>query len=351
MRWFKQQGYEVHYASAGGEEILDCDEQFIIPFARSPFKISNVTAYRELKKVIKRNNYDIIHTHTPVGSVVTRLASKIARKKGTYVIYTAHGFHFYKGAPILNWIIYYQLEKMLSKTMDVLVTVNNEDYEIAKKKFKTNVIEKIDGVGVSLDRFLPISDEKRDKLRKDYNYSKDDNIIIFVAEFTKNKNQRFIINALPEIIKNVDKVKVIFAGTGTELDNCVSLVGEMGLNKYVSFLGYRNDIEKLYEISDVLVSASAREGLPVNTLEAMATGLPVVCTKVRGHVDIVHNGLNGFLYNFEDKESFVKSVSRLLSNKKLIDGIKKRNLEDVKKYSVGQVVESMANIYQETLGL
>ncbi len=345
MRWFKERGYEVHYASAGGEKILDCDQQFIIPFARSPFKLANIRAYLELKKIINSNNYDIIHTHTPVGSVVTRLASKQARKNGSRVIYTAHGFHFFKGAPILNWIIYYQLEKILSRTMDVLITINNEDYKIAKRKFKTDAIKKVNGVGVDVGRFVPSSYEEKESLRKQYNYSSDDNIVLFVAEFTKNKNQQFLINALPIITKQIKNFKVIFAGTGTEFDKCTALVDDLGLKRSVAFFGYRKDIENLYAISDVLVSASNREGLPVNTLEAMATGLPVVCTRIRGHVDVIKDGVNGYLYAPGDQTTFIKKLQYLFSDKKLIKDIGSRNLEYVKKYSVDNAVKKMGEIY------
>jgi glycosyltransferase EpsD len=135
MRWFKQQGWQVDYVSAGEETVLDCDKQYAICMTRTPFDLRNIKAYKELKKILL-NNYDIIHCHTPMGGVLTRLA---ARKSKAKIIYTSHGFHFYKGSPLLNWVIYYQVEKFLLKYTDCLVTINQEDYYLASQKFKMQV--------------------------------------------------------------------------------------------------------------------------------------------------------------------------------------------------------------------
>lgn len=158
MRWFKEQGWRVDYASAGEEEVKDCDNQYTISIVRSPFSLKNFKAYRQLKKILSENHYDILHCHTPMGAVVARLAGKAFRKNGLKIIYTAHGFHFYKGAPILNWIMFYPVEKWFSKYTDVLVCINEEDYELAmRKKFKAKKIVKIDGVGVNLEKYNPLS--------------------------------------------------------------------------------------------------------------------------------------------------------------------------------------------------
>jgi len=347
MRWFKEQGYEVHYASAGEEEVKDCDRHFSICFNRSPYSLDNFTAYRQLKRIIDRENYDIIHCHTPMGSVVTRLAARGARKKGTKVIYTAHGFHFYSGAPFINWVLYYPIEKCLSKYIDCLITINKEDYLRANKKFHTKNIYKIDSVGVDLSRFASISNRQKQNLRSKYGYGLDEPILICVGEFTTNKDQAFMINILPELIKKIPNLKLVFAGVGYRMEPCQRLVNDLGVQKHVDFLGYRQDVDKLYQLSDILVSFSRREGLPINILEGMATGLPVVCTSVRGHVDVIKHGLNGFLYDCSDQGAFIKNVLRLFSDKKLIKSIKGHNLEDVKKYSVDNAIKTMKKIYKK----
>ena len=162
MKWFREQGWEVSYASDGKEEILDCDHAYTFPFARSPFSSDNIKAYKMLKQLIQKEKFDIIHCHTPVGGVVTRLAAKKARKNGTVVMYTGHGLHFYKGAPKLNWMLYYPVEKFCAKYTDALLTINEEDYDnVRKYHFPAKQIFHVHGVGVSLERFHKHTRKKR----------------------------------------------------------------------------------------------------------------------------------------------------------------------------------------------
>ncbi len=135
MKWFKEQGWEVHVAASGEMELPYVDKKYTIPIQRSPLSMKNMEAYRELKEIIDGNQYKLIHCHTPMGGVLARLAAREARKKGTKVIYTAHGFHFCKGAPLKNWMLYYPIEKRLAHYTDCLITINEEDYTLAKKHF------------------------------------------------------------------------------------------------------------------------------------------------------------------------------------------------------------------------
>ena len=156
LQYFHEQGYEVHVATNGTEEIPFCDVKHTVSFERSPFKANNIKAIKQLKEIIDKEKFNIIHCHTPMGSVVTRLAAKQARKKyNTKVIYTAHGFHFFKGAPILNWILFYPVEKWLSKYTDCLITINEEDYTLAKNKFHAKKVELVHGVGVDEKKWKP----------------------------------------------------------------------------------------------------------------------------------------------------------------------------------------------------
>ena len=182
LKWFKEQGYEVHVATNGDEKIEYCDVKHKIPFERNPIKINNIKAIFKLKKIIEEEKFDIIHCHTPMGGVVTRLAAINSRKKyNTKVIYTAHGFHFFKGAPLLNWMIYYPIEKILSNVTDCIITINKEDYELAKKKFNAKHIELVNGVGVNANKFTSkIPDQEKLKLRKNLEIKKDD----FVNDYT-----------------------------------------------------------------------------------------------------------------------------------------------------------------------
>jgi glycosyltransferase EpsD len=350
LKWFKEQGYEVHVASNGNLDIPFVDLKYNIPFERSPFKLVNFKAYKKLKNIIDDNNYKLIHCHTPMGSVLTRLAAKKARKKGTKVIYTAHGFHFFKGAPLINWLLYYPVEKWLSKHTDCLITINDEDYECAKRnKFKAGSIKKVNGVGIDLNKFTPQTVEKKKKLRKEYGYSETDFILICVAELNHNKHQDMIINVI-NILKNIiPNIKLLLVGEGNLMEQYKNQVKKLNLEDYIKFLGYRKDVPNLMAISDVAVSASRREGLPVNVMEAMATGLPLVVTDCRGNRDLVRNGRNGYVVGINDVDGFADAVEKLYKIEKLRQNFSEKNCELIKMYSIKNVKNELEKIYLSLL--
>lgn len=277
LKLFKENGYEVHVATNGSEKIPYCDKKHIISFERSPYKINNLRAIKQLKKIIEEEDFDIIHCHTPMGSVVTRLAAKKARKNGTKVIYTAHGFHFYKGAPILNWLLFYPIEKYLSKYTDTLITINQEDYDLAKKKFKKcKNIELIYGVGLDISKFdFNMTETEKHNLRKNLGLDDDDFVMIYPARLDKNKNQIQLIKAMKILVKKNNKIKLLLPGDDELNGYYQQQVKMYNLENDILFLGYRNDIPKLLKISDMSVTTSKREGLPVNVIEAMHVGLPI----------------------------------------------------------------------------
>jgi len=307
MRWFAEQGYEVHYASAGEEEVLDCDRHFTIPFERSPFRINNLKSIRQLKKIIDFEDYKIIHTHTPMGSVITRLAAIAARKKGTKVIYTAHGFHFFKGAPMLNWLIFYPIEKILANYTDTLITINKEDYELAKNKFKTDV-QYVPGVGIDPKKFdIKMTKQQKTDLRKSLGLKDSDFVMIYPAELNKNKNQKMLIDVMEMISKTHGDIHLLLPGKDSMNGYHQKMAKEKGL-KNIHFLGYRGDIPQLMKISNLAVSTSLREGLPVNIMEAMYIGLPVIATDCRGNRDLVCDIKSGELIELNNKENFVNGI-------------------------------------------
>jgi len=173
LKWFKEQGWEVHVAAAGYLDIPYVDKKYHISIQRSPFKTKNLKAYKELKKIIDQNQYALIHCHTPMGGVLTRLAAIKARRQGTKVIYTAHGFHFCKGAPLMNWLVYYPIEKILAYFTDCLLTINEEDFALAKNHFKAKRIDHIHGVGVNTEQFAPVLEFHKLVLRAQYHYQND----------------------------------------------------------------------------------------------------------------------------------------------------------------------------------
>ena len=345
LKMFKENGYEVHVASNGEQNIEYCDKHYNIPFARSPLNLNNIKAYKELKKIINENKYEIIHCHTPVGGVLTRLAAKQARKQGTRVLYTAHGFHFYKGAPIKNWIMFYPIEKYLSKYTDILITINTEDYEFAKRKLKAKDIQMVHGVGLDTKKFdADISKNDIEKIKEQCKINEKTIVLTYVAEINKNKNQILLINAMENLCTKDNRYKLILVGDGTEKENCEKYVKEKGLEQNVIFLGKRNDIEQILSITSIYVASSLREGLPVNILEAMYMNLPVIAMDNRGHRALINNGANGFLIN--NCEELIKKIVLLSSNEELTKKFKEENKKIVKSYLLNNVKEEMKKIYK-----
>ena len=345
MRWFKSQGYEVHYASAGEEEVLDCDKHFTVSFERSPFKLNNLRAINQLKKIIDTEGYDIIHTHTPMGSVVTRLAAKAARKNGTRVIYTAHGFHFFTGAPILNWLIYYPIEKVMAKYTDTLITINKEDYERAKRKFNTDV-QYVPGVGIDPKKFgIKMSANEKLALRKSLGLKKNDFVILYIAELNKNKNQAMLLRALNILKQKGVAVKLLLAGTDSLNGTLQAMVADNEIVDSVQFLGYRNDIPNLIQITDLAITASRREGLPVNVMEAMYAGIPVVATACRGNGDLVENNQNGFIVPQDDENETAIAIEKLTTNKAQRNAFGGASKQMIRPYVMDSVMRKMENVY------
>ena len=336
----------MDYCSAGEEKVFDCVNQYSISIARSPFSLKNIKAYKELKKILEENHYEILHCHTPMGGVIGRLAAKELWREGKIkVIYTAHGFHFYKGAPLLNWILYYSMEKWLCHYEDTLVTINNEDFERTKKWGRTY---KIDGVGVNLSRFHPCSKEEKFSFRKEFGFSANDFIITVVAECNKNKNQIMLVRNIDKLKTFIPNLKVLLIGKET-LPIVRKYVTENLLFDTVQFLGYRNDVEKLTMISDIAFSSSLREGLPVNIIEAMACGIPVVCSDNRGHRSLIKDGESGYIFSLNSDKEMVDAIRKLSEQPALREQFGKINLEESKKYSVDIAITNMATIYNELI--
>lgn len=346
LEWFKNNSYEVHVASNGEEELLHVDKKHNIPFERSPFKTNNIKAYKQLKELIDANDYKLVHCHTPMGGAIARLASISARKRGLKVLYTAHGFHFYKGAPKKNWLIYYPVEKLLARFTDVLITINEEDYKLAnKKKFKAHRIELVHGVGIDLEKFRPQTNQLKSELRKSYLFEEDDFILIYVAELSTRKNQEVLIKAVSLLKYEIPKIKLLLVGKG-ELDNdYAELIEKLNLEDNVFLLGYRSDVANLMLLSDVSVSSSLQEGLPVNIMEAMATGLPLIVSNCRGNKDLVKDMRNGFLVKHNVARDFAMRINEIYESSILKIGFCQNNIEDINKFSISNILVRMKEIY------
>lgn len=338
LKMFKDRGFEVHVATDTDKPIKYCDKKIKLPIKRSPFKLSNIKAIRQLKKIVNTEKYNIIHCHTPMGGVVTRLAAKKARKNGTRVIYTAHGFHFYKGAPLKNWLFFYPVEKRLSKFTDTLITINTEDFERAKKKFGKRCldIQYVPGVGVDEKKFeKKLSAKEKSELRKSLGLKDDDKVLICIGRLDKNKNQGFLIKAIEKLD---DNYHLLLVGPDEINGKYQKLADKLAVAKRVHFLGYRDDIEKLLQISDIAISASKREGLPVNLMEAAFLGIPIVATDCRGNRDIAEK-TGGSLVGQDNLQDFCNKIIAVPR------GIKKQNVDNINLFVVSDVVNRMDRIY------
>jgi len=351
MKWFKEQGWEVHVAAAGHMELDYTDRKFHIPIARSPFRSSNIKAYKELKSIIKDNDYSMIHCHTPLGGVITRLAARYSRKKQkTKVLYTAHGFHFCQGAPLFNWMIYYPIERWLSFYTDALITINDEDYRLASShKFMAQEIFHIHGVGVDTDRFKPIDETEKASRKKSLGYNLNDFLLFYGAEFNQNKNQQLLIKTMEIVKKKRVNVRLLLAGSGST-KACQELSKQLGVDKSIEFLGLRDDIDQLLPICDMAVGSSLREGLPVNIMEAMSCQLPIVATVNRGHSELISDDLNGWIVNANDPDSFANKIIALIDDDALRRklGVEGRNIIE-KKYQLNLILQEQKDIYSRYL--
>lgn len=334
------------YETPADLSIPHCDAYYDIPFDRNPFKIGNIKAYRMLKKVIDEGEYDIVHCHTPVGGILTRLAAREARKRGTKVIYTAHGFHFFKGAPLRNWMIYFPVEWLCAFMTDVLITINKEDFATAKKRMHAKKVVYVPGVGVDLSRFGTNDGDFR-KLKQELNIGEDDFVLLSVAELTRNKNLSMILDALA-ILQN-SHIRFISAGRGVCMEELLAKTKKLGLEKTVSFLGYRNDVGALYGLADAFIFPSFREGLSLSLMEAMASGLPSIVGAIRGNTDLISDGIEG-IYSALTPRAFADSILKLDGNPEFCASLGEAAKTKVRLFALEPVLNKVENIYSRELG-
>lgn len=350
IRMLKQQGHQIDVAFRISREVppeiaeLGC-KVFPIPFQRSPLSKKNIAAYKEIHKILETGKYDLVHVHTPVASLLTRLASR--KLKNTKMMYTAHGFHFFRGADIKNWLLFYPLERIASRWTDLIVTINSEDYDAAKKfklRQKEGVVH-VNGVGIDLSKYHPQDQDEKSRLRTEYGYSQDEFLLIYAGEMSYRKHQDMLIKVIHQLISKIPNIRLLLAGEGEKMDEYKKMASDLGVQQNVQFLGFRKDIDNLMQMSDVAVSTSRQEGLPVNVMEAMGTGLPLVVSDCRGNRDLVRNGSNGYVVSIDDVETFANSILKIYESPNLRKDFYKQNLLDIQNYGVENVMKEMKVVY------
>ena len=337
---FRQAGYETWVAAAndtGADVDLPCCDRYAeIGFRRNPFHPANIGAFFKLRRLINTNDFDLIHCHTPVGGVLGRLAAAKARRQGTKVIYTAHGFHFYKGAPLVNWLIFYPAEKLCAPLTDLLITINREDYELARRKLRAKRVEYVPGVGVDLSRFTP-SIPDREATRRTLGIPETAPLILSVGELNPNKNHETVIRAMTDI-----DAYYIIAGAGDRQQHLQQVIDGLGLGSRVRLLGYRTDIAELCRAADLYVLPSYREGLNLSLMEAMASRLPVACSRIRGNTDLIFPE-GGVTFDPHSLQECRAAISRILKGGLPQAG--KYNEQKIGEFSLDRVGGIMRDLY------
>ena len=359
-------GYEVHYAANFKTPSYGNDNhrlegtgitQHQIDFIRNPFKLKNIYIYMQLKKLMQKEQFDLIHCHTPMGGVMARLAAH--NTKTLPVIYTAHGFHFFRGAPAINWLCYYPMEKFLSCFTDEQICINKEDYQLAKKHFHAKHVDYIPGVGIDIGNIHKTIDKT---LKKQRLKLPDDKIILLSSgELIKRKNHETIIRAIAHLKQEYSYSKnasfnfhYIICGHGILESYLYNLVEKLKLSDCVSFLGYREDMMEIFQIADLFLFPSFQEGLPMALLEAMAYGLPVICSDIRGSRDLMgryaeyrldycEGGI--IIKQADDVMAYSQAINLLLQNSKLMREMGEKNIDRAKLFSQQYVKETMTEIY------
>lgn len=319
----------------GGVNVYDTS----IPRGLNPVRLLH--AYRAVKRLVTGNGYDLIHCHTPVAAAVVRTAARKERAKGTKIIYTAHGFHFYKGAPLKNWLVYYPAERFFSRCTDVLITINKEDFKRARKHFAAKQIRYVPGVGVDTAYFAPGRDKTG--LRAELGIPEDAPLYLSVGELNRNKNHETILRALT--IPDMPPVYYVIVGQGALRKKLENLAASFGLSARVKLAGYRGDIIRFYRAADAFVFPSFREGLPVSLMEAMSCGLPVICSAIRGNTDLVDE-TGGYLFDPRSAEQAGAAI-RELEEGGQAEGFGAYNRETILRYDKHRISEIMKQLYAD----
>lgn len=312
VKTLQELGYEVHYASNFNNVSYGTDNSRLegtgiichqVDFARSPFDLkAHKKAVAQLKELMQKEDFSMLHCHTPVGAALSRLVAAPYRKCGLKVLYTAHGFHFYKGAPLKYWLMFYPVERYLAGKTDVLITINEEDFERAKRFccFKKTKVQYLPGVGVDLaywsgkDLESGERQEIRKNIRQELGVADFEQMLLSVGELIPRKNHEAVIRALAEEKKKETKnFRYFICGQGDLKEYLQNLIDTLELSKEVTLLGYRKDIRNLLYGADVFVFPSKQEGMPMALMEAAAAGVVLKASDIRGNREVLRDSQNG----------------------------------------------------------
>ena len=313
-----------------------------VDFIRSPYDPRNLKAYKQIVSIIKKEKFDIIHCNTPIGGLIGRIAGKRCSVKR--IIYQAHGFHFFKGAPLKNWLIYYPIEKILAHFTDLLITINKEDYELAKRKIHAKKVCYVPGVGIDLEKIQNVQCD-RNEVRKSMGVPEDCLLLLSIGELNVNKNHQVVVKALAKL--NNKNVHYAVAGIGYQKKKLLSLAKDLGVENQFHLLGFRTDALKLYKVADIFVFPSYREGLSISVMEAMASSLPIICSNIRGNVDLIEHEKGGFQFIPKDELTLATQLTSLINSETKRKEMGQTNVHAIKAFSIENVLKKMEVIYKD----
>ncbi|UOF88970.1 glycosyltransferase family 4 protein [Fodinisporobacter ferrooxydans] len=341
-------GYEIHVFAREDEAkriIRDANVMcHDIPIQRSPFHWENWRAFRELLKRFHAESFDLVHVHTPVAGILGRAAAGLSNVPN--VLYTAHGFHFFRGAPLLHWILYYPLEYLMARLTDHLIVINEEDYDLAQRLPVRGQVHYVPGVGLDVASYqLQDGDGARQRLRKELGICKEDFVIVCIAEFTANKNQMQLIHAVRLLKTRGKHVKCLLVGQGETQRQVREQAKRQGLESDVFFLGTRLDIAEILAAADVCALVSLREGLPRSLMEAMACGKPIVATRIRGNRNLVVHEETGFLVTPGNAQETADAMVRLHASPELCATMGRKSKILSKSLDLSVILAKMERIY------
>lgn len=357
VKLLKEMGFEIHYASNFKNPIYAFDEEILkyleiiphqIDIAKSPVRVRmNVRAVSQIRKVIDENEIDMVHCHNPMGGAAARIAAGISKRK-PYVIYTAHGFHFYKGADWRNWLLFYTAERFLARFTDQIITINREDYLRAGhfRLKKDGSVHQIHSVGVDEQRFMPRR-EIAAKKRRELFIPEDAFHIVTAAELNENKNQKIIIESLARL-RN-PKIHYSLCGKGPNEASLRELIAEKGLQEQVHILGYRTDMEEILQTADCFAFPSHREGLGVAAVEALLCGTPLVASDNRGTREYAVNGKNSIVCHADSVKEFAAAIDLLYKDKDKRSAMAQNCRASVEQFTIKEVEKTMRLLYWDAV--
>ena len=348
IKRFKELGWMVDVACRADAEVPFCDHLFDLPLARNPFHWQMLVAIRKLKMILRDGAYDVIHVHTFTGKVVGILAARQFRRAGLKVIYTSHGFQYYRGAPWLNWC-FLPLDKWLMTNVDILITINREDYQNAQRfHFAPHRIFYCHGAGVNLDRFQATA-KSRETVRKELGISLSAPVLIYVAELTRNKNQMLLLRMFERVVQKFPDAQMLLVGPDHFGGEIQKQIRRMNQESRIHCLGWRSDIPDLLKAADIGVASSIREGFGINIVEYMASGLPVVAVDNRGHRETIENGVTGYLVPQSDDGAMAQRVEELMGSLEMRIALARNASAHLERYKEETIVSKLVEIYQSCL--